>query len=124
MPGKKILIVDDDGGVRELVSKLLDKKGYDVSTAGDGASARRAILTEKPDLILMDIMLPDTHGSDIIAEIRQDPALPEIPVIFLSAIADTADAEITAAGKRYPALAKPLKSAQLLEQVQAALSNK
>ena len=81
---KKILIVEDE----ELVSTLLEKKlknaGYDVSTAPDGEEGLRKIKKEKPDLILLDVIMPKMGGFEVMEEMKKDEEIKDIPVIIIS----------------------------------------
>jgi len=85
---KKILIVDDEHKLVEMIAVYLVKEGYEVVTALSGADAMRFFIVEKPDLILLDWMMPDLSGIDILKEIRKTSL---VPVIMLTAKADEVD---------------------------------
>lgn len=85
---KKILIVDDEHKLVEMIAVYLVKEGYEVVTALSGADAMRYFIVEKPDLILLDWMMPDLSGIDILKEIRKTSL---VPVIMLTAKADEVD---------------------------------
>ena len=85
---KKILIVDDEHKLVEMIALYLVKEGYEVVTALNGAEAMRQFTMDKPDLILLDWMMPDLSGIDILKEIRKNSL---IPVIMLTAKADEVD---------------------------------
>ena len=85
MDRKKILIVDDEPNIRLLVSSILSKD-YIVLVAKDGEEAINIARSQKPDLILMDILMPRTDGYTACAEIKKDPATGAIPVVMLTAV--------------------------------------
>ncbi len=84
----RILLVDDEPRVREVVAAYLLRDGYQVQTAADGASALRYLSEFKPDLVVLDLMLPQVSGFDVLREIRRDS---DLPVILLTARAEEAD---------------------------------
>ena len=81
----KILVVDDDESLRELLRMHLASAGYEVSTAPDAISAGYQVLKSPPDLILSDVNMPHMDGFEFVAALKSDKTLPDIPVIFLSA---------------------------------------
>ncbi|MBF0486054.1 MAG: response regulator [Candidatus Omnitrophica bacterium] len=81
---KKILCVDDDPTVQKLVSETLLRAGYDVSVAKDGIDAMRSIKKEKPDLLVLDIMMPELNGYDVCHSIKFNPSLKDLPIILLT----------------------------------------
>ncbi len=90
---KKILIIEDDKFLRELIVKKLTKEGYDVSEALDGEEGVKKVKEEKPDLVLLDLILPGIDGFEVLARIKEDPALASIPVIILSNLGQKEDVE-------------------------------
>lgn len=85
-----VLIVDDVAGNARLVESLLAPDGYAVRTVGDGAEALRLVRAEPPDLLLMDVMMPDVDGFEACRAIKQDPATRLIPVMLVTSLDDTA----------------------------------
>ncbi len=83
---KKVLVVDDESRYREIISLLLKAEDLDVVTASDGESAVAAFFRESPDLVILDIMLPDISGYEVCKRIRERSA--DTPVLFLSALGD------------------------------------
>lgn len=81
----RILIADDEPHIRRLVSFTLGKSGYEVIEACDGGEAVSRARAEKPDLILMDVMMPVMTGFDAVRALKQDPETADIPVVMLSA---------------------------------------
>lgn len=79
MSTQKILVVDDDKSIIKIVKAYLEQAGYSVLNAGDGASAMHILRSEKPDLLILDLMLPDRDGWDITRSIRHDKRLAITP---------------------------------------------
>jgi len=90
---KKILIVEDDKFLRELMSQKLLKEGYDIRGAVDGEEGIKKIKEEKPDLILLDLILPGIDGFEVLTQMRGTPSMSSIPVIILSNIDQKEDME-------------------------------
>lgn len=86
--GQRILVVDDDALMRELLALHLGAAGYSVRVAEDGIAAARAVLESPPDLILCDIEMPHMTGFDFVRALRADSTIPRIPVLFLSSLGD------------------------------------
>lgn len=87
LPGK-ILIVDDEPDITEFISYNLKGKGYLTATARDGVEAIKKAKDFRPDLILLDIMMPNKDGIQTIKELRQMPEFEETAIIFLTALSD------------------------------------
>jgi len=90
---KKILIIEDDKFLRELISQKLVKEGYEISEAVDGEKGIEAVIKEKPDLVLLDLILPGINGFEVLARIKSDPKVSQIPVIILSNLGQKDDIE-------------------------------
>ena len=88
---KKILIVDDERHIVRLVEVNLERAGYDVISAYDGIEALEKVESEKPEMIILDVMMPRMDGFEVLKKLRSDAATKEIPVIMLTAKAQDAD---------------------------------
>ncbi len=112
---RKVLVVDDDQGIRELVATALSEEGYEVSGAADGAEALDRIAETQPDLILLDMRMPVMDGWEFARRYRSVPA-PHAPIVIVTAALDVAkDAkEIGADGF----LAKPFQLDELVALVE------
>jgi signal transduction histidine kinase/DNA-binding response OmpR family regulator len=86
--GRSILVVDDDPSIREFLRQDLEAEGYAVREARDGAEALAALRAARPDLVLLDIMMPGLNGFDVAAVIRNDPALFDLPIFVVSVVQD------------------------------------
>jgi DNA-binding NtrC family response regulator len=120
MTNARILVVDDENDIRELVREILSEEGYAVDTAGNAAEARAACALQAPDLVLLDIWMPDTDGISLLREWQQTQAI-TAPVVMMSGhgTVDTA-VEATRLGA-VDYVEKPLSLAKLLRTVQRAL---
>lgn len=90
---KKILIIEDDKFLRELISQKLLKEGYDIAEAIDGEKGITAVKTEKPDLVLLDLILPEVDGFGVLEKVKEDAATSQIPIIILSNLGQKDDIE-------------------------------
>lgn len=126
--GKKILIVDDDVDFQETVRLTLESEGFDVVSASDGKQGLEVARREKPDLIILDVMMSWVlDGLGMGAQLEQDPELKKIPVIMVSAIASTEHAGEFPTDQPLPAdefISKPVKGADLLARVKKRLSGR
>lgn len=123
---KKVLVVDDESEILELVRGRLKSRGYEVIAAETAKEGLKLARDERPDLILMDIMMPETTGGDAVRELQKDPATESIPVIFLSGVfgKDQQGKEtrgINVGGRYYPSIGKPFEADELLAMIQDVL---
>lgn len=109
-----VLVVDDDPAIREYVGDLLRFEGYDVRTAHDGPSALAAIEEDRPDCVVLDVMMPGMSGHEVLAAIRAADGGPGLPVVMLTAAADDAQSWQAWSGGVDYFLAKPFDADQLL----------
>jgi DNA-binding response OmpR family regulator len=90
-PARRILIADDDEDVRETITFNLQMLGYQVTGVGNGEDALRVARQMVPELIILDLMMPELNGFEVLASLRGHPATREVPVVVLSARAADAD---------------------------------
>jgi pilus assembly protein CpaE len=121
MAGKKILVVDDDQGIRRLVELMLHRAGYQVVTASTGETAIEMVRTEKPDLVLMDVMLPGMNGFQATQQMRRIPEGSQIPIVFLSSQVDMEAKMKGLRGGGNDYITKPVKTGELLARIEAHL---
>ncbi len=114
-PGEaRILFVDDDPGMRTLVTMNLESEGFMVSTAEDGDEGLDAVERLHPELVVLDVMMPGRDGFELLAEMRSRPDVEDIPVVLLTAKATDADVwKGWSAGADYY-MTKPFKPEELL----------
>lgn len=87
----KILVVDDDPFTRDIFRLALEKGGFKVVAAGDGLAGLAAVAAEKPDVIMLDLMMPKMDGFETLTKLKADPATRSIPVIILSSMRQDED---------------------------------
>jgi len=90
---KKILIIEDDKFLRELISRKISDEGFDVAEAVDGEEGVKKVKTEKPDLILLDLILPGIDGFEVLSRVKEDLNSASIPVIILSNLGQKEEVE-------------------------------
>ena len=122
---KKILVVDDDPHIVSLIKNRFEANSYEVLTANDGEECIKKILSDKPDLVILDIMMPKVDGYNVLVGIKEIKAitgeLPEIPIIVLTAVADPGVREMVEKEQIIDYMIKPFDSADLLAKVKKAL---
>jgi CheY-like chemotaxis protein len=117
----KILLVEDNEMNRDMLSRRLTRNGYEVVVAQDGARGLEMVVSERPDLVLMDMSLPVLDGWDATQRLKADPATRAIPVIALTAHAMPADKEKAMAAGCDDYDTKPIELPRLLEKMQRLL---
>ena len=118
----RILVADDDVDIRELVEFKLSTLGHDVIAVADGAAAIDACQASRPDLAVLDVMMPGVSGLDAIRAIRADPDLADLPVILLTARAQETDVETGFDSGADDYITKPFSPRELASRVQALLT--
>jgi two-component system cell cycle response regulator DivK len=120
----KILLVDDEEMNRDFLGRRLQKRGYDVTTAVDGRDACAKIAELRPDLILMDMMMPNMNGLEATRSLRAAPQTRDIPVIALTAQAMAGDRERVIEAGRNDYATKPIDLPVLLEKIENLLNKR
>ncbi len=117
----KILVVDDDANIREVVCFALHKAGYSTCVADNGEQALQRFASEAPDLLVLDILMPELDGTEVCRRLRADPRNAAVPIIFLSSKDDEIDRVVglELGGDDY--LAKPFSPRELVARVRARL---
>ncbi len=126
---KKILVVDDDPDARETVRFILETDGYEVIEAEDGQMGVEMVRSLKPDLVIMDMMMPRKDGFVACMELKKDPYLSKTPIIMLSGIEDhvrgeTASRNIQSGLLADVYMAKPIEPAKFLQVVSGFLTSR
>jgi len=117
----RILVVDDDEQNVELLEAYLTAAGYQVLRAHDGASALRQVAEHDPDLVLLDIMMPDISGYEVCKRIRKTPASAAIPVLMVTALGALKDIERGIEAGTDDFLTKPINRLELLARVRSLM---
>ena len=118
----RIVVADDDVDIRELVEFKLSTMGHDIVAVGDGGAAMDACRAQKPDLAVLDVMMPGVSGLDAIRMIRADPELLDLPVILLTARAQESDVETGFDSGADDYITKPFSPRELASRVEALLA--
>jgi CheY-like chemotaxis protein len=128
MPSPRVLVVEDEAAVREVWADALEYAGYEVLGAASGAEALAALDRTQPDVILLDMLMPDMDGFELLMRLRVNPAWAAIPVLVVSALGTALDAALDPAAletlRVAAILTKPVALATLLEHVQRALAGR
>jgi CheY-like chemotaxis protein len=119
---RRVLVVDDVGDHRALLVGMLQPLGFELVEAAGGEQALALAAAHRPDLILMDIVMPDLSGLDVIRRLRQLPALGDVPVVAASASASLEDQRVALEAGARAFLPKPVDRQRLLDQVAALLA--
>jgi DNA-binding response OmpR family regulator len=115
---KRVLIVDDEFGIADIVAEILTEQGYATALAINGQLALASMAKERPDLVLLDVMMPVLDGIGTLTAIRADPALAQLPVIMMTALPEALPKDRSL----YQAvLLKPFSEQQLFAAVEALL---
>jgi len=118
---KVILAIEDNQVIIELMERSLGRAGYRLVGCTDSSAYRKACLDEKPDLIILDILMPGKDGWEILEELKSDPALRGIPVIVSSVKGRPEDVERAMRGGAADFIAKPYVFSDLLEMISGVL---
>ena len=121
MGGSRILSIEDDPMVRKVLVAVLGERGHEVLEAGDGDSGLQVARDEQPDLILLDLGLPGTHGTVVLGRLRDDPETRKIPVIVVSAWGEGHVVAMARARGAVDVIRKPFGINDLVDRVEAAL---
>lgn len=126
MSAKYVLIVDDDPDLVETVSMILESKGYDVGKAYDGIEGEEAIKQRRPDVLVLDVMMPRKNGYQLCKELKANQATRGIPVVLLTAVGEAVPTTTYshAEGMAVEAedfIPKPVDAATLVEAVERLL---
>ena len=123
-PEKTVLIIEDEADAAELFAEMMRVSGFRVLKTSSSTPALSLITSEKPDVIILDIMMPEISGLDILRQMRQDAMLANIPVVVVSAKSMPADIKIGMEAGASMYLTKPVGFLELKEAVEQALGNK
>lgn len=123
-PGPAVLLVDDNEQNLELLAAYLEELGGTIRTAADGMDALKAVAAAKPDIMLVDIMMPRMSGYQLCKRIKGDPATRHIPVVMVTALNEVSDVEHATECGADGFLSKPVNKADLLGRVRELLASK
>jgi two-component system phosphate regulon response regulator PhoB len=121
MSAKQILVVEDERPIREMIAFGLRRAGFEVREAADARSGRAEVANKRPDLLLVDWMLPDTSGLEFTRALKRDRETREVPVIMLTARAEEGDKVAGLEGGADDYITKPFSPRELLARINAVL---
>lgn len=125
---KKILVIDDNPGMLKVLDKWLKVAGYEVLEAWDGRMGLELVRHQKPDLVLLDILMPNMDGKEFVRNLQKEKEIRDIPVIFITVCIDLEKDKghetIEVDGVHYPGFAKPLHNARLLSLIRKTLNRR
>lgn len=110
----RILVMDDDASVRDLCSVVLESEGFDVLLAPDAAQGIEAARRERPDLILLDVMMPNVDGLDALQALKSSAETASIPVVMLTALDGVSDIALATMGGAEGYVTKPFEPEHLI----------
>lgn len=90
---KRILFIEDESALQKTFGEILKQEGYEITSALDGESGLRLAKDKKPDLILLDLILPKLHGFEVLKKLKEDPKTKEIPIVVLTNLERMGDVE-------------------------------
>src|SRR5438552_11782468 len=117
----RILVVDDEPSIRSLLTRILNREGFEVILATSGRDGLDAAAKEKPDLVILDLNLPDLYGEDVCRKLRQNPATEHVPVMILTGKAAEGLSARCLNGGADDYLAKPFDIEDILAHLRALL---
>ncbi|MEL6647066.1 MAG: response regulator [Pseudomonadota bacterium] len=120
--GMKVIVIEDERNIIEAISFILSRDGWDVTTHSNGHDAVDAVRARKPDIVILDVMLPGKSGFDILSEIRNDAELAGTPVLMLTARGQDKDREMAARAGASAYMTKPFSNAEVLDAVRQLVS--
>ena len=120
MTAKRVLVIDDDESILELMKEYLGVLEIEALTANNGKDGLEKVRAEKPDAVLLDVMMPDMSGSDVAEMLKEDPETADIPVIFLTGLAGREDTEMSPRGG-YNFLSKALTGEEFMAKLREFL---
>ena len=118
MSGKHVLLVEDEPHIAEAIRFILTRAGWQVSLEADGAQAYARIGNERPDAVILDLMLPGSSGLEILTSLRGDATLAKLPVLMLSARGQVRDRDAAARAGATAFLAKPFANGDVLAMLE------
>lgn len=117
--GGDVLLIEDEANIAEAIRFILSRDGFTVRALADGRQALSAVAERRPDLVILDLMLPGQSGLEILAALRADPATAELPVMMLTAKGQGRDREAAERAGVSAFMTKPFSNADILQSVRA-----
>ena len=116
---RHVVLIEDEANISQALRFILTRDGFEVTTHGDGNGAVEMLREKRPDVVILDLMLPGRSGFEILSEMRADPGLAQIPVLMLSARGQARDREAAARAGADRFMAKPFANGEILAAVRS-----
>lgn len=113
----KVLITEDEPNIIESLTFILKRAGYDVAAVSDGEAAMQELHTHRPDVMILDLMVPKLNGFEVLKRVKSDPALSALPVLVLSAKGQAHDRRLVEDMGADAFVTKPFSNRNLIEQI-------
>lgn len=116
---KTVLLIEDEPNIIEAISFVLSREGWDVRTHSDGATAVETVTALRPSVVMLDVMLPNRSGFDILKDLRDRPETAEIPILMLTAKGQAKDRELAESYGVSHFMTKPFSNQDVIDRVSA-----
>lgn len=120
--GNHVLLIEDEPNIREAMRFILSRDGWDVSIHSDGATSLDVIQTTSPDAVILDVMLPNRSGYEILKDVRAVAGLERLPILMLTARGQTKDREMALAAGASDYMTKPFANEDVLTRLRALVA--
>lgn len=117
MASRRVLIVEDEPHIVELLSFILDVEGFEVAAATDGEAAMQTLQRDRPDVVVLDLMLPRKNGFEVLKQIKADPQLKSIPIIVLTAKGQAQDRRLAEEMGVDSFMTKPFANRDVIDEI-------
>ena len=121
--GGRVLLIEDEPNIIEAIRYILSRDGWHVHTHSDGGTAIEAVQSRLPDLVILDVMLPNRSGYDILTELRAAPETKKLPVLMLTARGQSKDRELAERLGASRFMTKPFSNGEVLETVRSLVAS-
>ena len=120
---RRVLLIEDEPNIVEAISFILSRDGFTVHTHQDGETAMAKVRAQRPDMIILDVMLPGRSGFDILRDLRSEDATRDLPVLMLTARGQAKDRDLAAQLGADVYMTKPFSNAEICAQVRAMIGS-
>ena len=120
--GKHVLLIEDEPNIVEAIRFILTRDGWTVTSHAEGTDALAIVAAERPDVLILDVMLPGRSGYDILRDLRASPETADLPVLMLTARGQSRDRDLAAEAGASRFMAKPFSNAEMLESLRSLLA--
>ena len=118
---RRVLLIEDEPNIIEAIRFILSRDGFRVDTHSDGQTAAEAVRSREPDIVILDVMLPNRSGYDILKDLREDPDMGQVPVLMLTARGQKKDRDLAERLGASRFMTKPFSNGEILSSVHELL---